>query len=231
MPRHEQGTRTRVGSRVGSPGITWSDDRLVRACLDGNEQAWAALIEKYKNLIYSMPLKYGASQSDAADIFQSVCLKLFAELPRLRQSAALRGWLLTVTTHESFHTHKKQRRRGEQALTEFEETQLGTDPRATPVIEEVEREQVLREAVRGLSAALPGDRPAAVLRGAAGVVSRSGRAARSGDRLDRLHPRPVPEESPAGARKGGVLVAANWNTNGWTGSSSSWRVARPPRPA
>jgi len=152
VPRHEQGTRTRVGSRVGTPGITWSDDRLVRACLDGNDQAWAALIEKYKNLIYSVPLKYGASQSDAADVFQSVCLKLFSELPRLRQSAALRGWLLAVTTHETFHTHKKQRRRGEQALTEFEETQLGTDPRAAPVIEEAEREQVLRDAIGGLSA-------------------------------------------------------------------------------
>jgi RNA polymerase sigma factor (sigma-70 family) len=151
VPRHEEGTRKPVGSRVGTPGITWSDDRLVQSCLDGNEQAWAALIEKYKNLIYSVPLKYGASQSDAADVFQSVCLKLFAELPRLRQSAALRGWLLAVTTHETFHTHKRQRRRGEQALTEFEETQLGTDPRATPVIEEAEREQVLRDAVRGLS--------------------------------------------------------------------------------
>ena len=136
---------------MGTPGITWTDDRLVGACLEGNEQAWAALIEKYKNLIYSVPLKYGASQSDAADVFQSVCLKLFAELPRLRQSAALRGWLLAVTTHETFHTHKKQRRRASSALTEFDETQLGTDPRATPVIEEVEREQVLRDAVRGLS--------------------------------------------------------------------------------
>ena len=136
---------------MGTPGITWTDDRLVGACLEGNEQAWAALIEKYKNLIYSVPLKYGASQSDAADVFQSVCLKLFAELPRLRQSAALRGWLLAVTTHETFHTHKKQRRRSEQPLTEFDETQLGTDPRATPVIEEVEREQVLRDAIRGLS--------------------------------------------------------------------------------
>jgi RNA polymerase sigma factor (sigma-70 family) len=151
VPRHEHGSRIRVGSRVGTPGITWSDDRLVRACLDGNEQAWAALIEKYKNLIYSVPLKYGASQSDAADVFQSVCVKLFSELPRLRQSAALRGWLLAVTTHETFHTHKKQRRRGEQTLTEFDETQLGTDPRATPVIEEAEREQVLRDAVRSLS--------------------------------------------------------------------------------
>ena len=91
------------GATTGSSAPAWT----------GNEQAWAALIDKYKNLIYSIPLKYGASQSDAADIFQSVCLELFAELPRLRQSAALRGWLMTVTAHQTFHTHKKQRRRGE----------------------------------------------------------------------------------------------------------------------
>ena len=36
-------------------------------------------------------------------------------------------------------------------MTEFDETQLGTDPRAAPVIEEAEREQVLRDAVRSLS--------------------------------------------------------------------------------
>jgi RNA polymerase sigma factor (sigma-70 family) len=151
VPRHENGKETGVESRGGTPGITWTDDRLVRACLDGHDQAWAALIEKYKNLIYSVPLKYGTSPSDAADVFQSVCLKLYSELPKLRQSAALRGWLLAVTTHETFHTHKKQRRRGEQALTDFEETQLGSDPRAVPVIEEAEKEQVLRDAVRALS--------------------------------------------------------------------------------
>jgi RNA polymerase sigma factor (sigma-70 family) len=151
VPRHEDGTPQRLGSRFRSPSVTWTDDRLVTACLDGNEQAWAALIDKYKNLIYSVPLKYGASQTDAADVFQAVCLKLFSELPRLRQTAALRGWLLAVTTHESFHIHRKERRRGEQALTEYEETQLGTDPRATPVIEQAEREQILRETIRRLS--------------------------------------------------------------------------------
>ena len=39
------------------PGAAWTDSRLVRACLDGDERAWAALIAKYKNLIYSIPLK------------------------------------------------------------------------------------------------------------------------------------------------------------------------------
>src|SRR6266550_7214309 len=90
VPRRE---KTSGASRppTRGPQIAWSDQRLVRACLDGNEQAWSALIDKYKGLIYSIPIKYGASPEDAADVFQSVCLELFSQLPKLRKAAALRG--------------------------------------------------------------------------------------------------------------------------------------------
>ncbi|HWC19393.1 MAG TPA: hypothetical protein VG498_20440, partial [Terriglobales bacterium] len=51
---------------------TASDSYLVAECLKGNEEAWLALVNKYKRLIYSVPIKYGASTEDAADILQSV---------------------------------------------------------------------------------------------------------------------------------------------------------------
>jgi RNA polymerase sigma factor (sigma-70 family) len=119
--------------------------------LSGNEQAWSTLIGKYKNLIYSIPMKYGASPEDAADIFQSVCLELFSELPRLRKTAALRSWLITVTAHQSFHWKRKVRRRAEDELTPLGEETLGMDP-SPDLIEQVEREQMLREAVAQLPA-------------------------------------------------------------------------------
>ena len=133
------------------PVGTWSDARLIHACLGGDEQAWSALIAKYKNLIYSIPMKYGASPEDAADIFQSVCLELFSELPRLRKPAALRSWLITVTAHQSFHWKQKVRQRAEDELTDLEAEKLGMDPSAD-LIEQVEREQMLREAVTRLPA-------------------------------------------------------------------------------
>ena len=74
-----------------SPGSDWTNSRLVEECLRGNEQAWHVLIDRYKNLIYSIPLRYGAPHQDAADIFQRVCLDLFNELPRLRDAEAERG--------------------------------------------------------------------------------------------------------------------------------------------
>jgi len=143
--------QTRLTRRFRGPGVTWSDSRLIRACLRGDERAWSALIDKYKNLIYSIPLKYGASRDDAADIFQSVCLELFSELPRLRKTAAFRSWLMTVAAHQSFHWMRKVRRRAEDELTPLAEDKLGVEP-SPDLIEQVEREQMLREALARLPA-------------------------------------------------------------------------------
>ena len=46
---------------TSKPSDTWSDVRLVKECLSGHEEAWSCLIEKYKALIYSIPVKYGLS--------------------------------------------------------------------------------------------------------------------------------------------------------------------------
>jgi RNA polymerase sigma factor (sigma-70 family) len=150
VPRDETSKPGRA-RRFLSPDVTWSDARLVRACLSGNEPAWSTLIAKYKNLIYSIPMKYGASPEDAADIFQAVCLELFSELPRLRKPAALRGWLITVAAHQSFHWKRRVRHRAEDELTSLETEKLGIDP-APDLIEQVEREQMLRQAVAALPA-------------------------------------------------------------------------------
>jgi RNA polymerase sigma factor (sigma-70 family) len=146
--RNERSKPGRARRFLG-PGVTWSDARLIRACLKGNEQAWSTLIAKYKNLIYSIPMKYGANPEDAADIFQAVCLELFAELPRLRKPDSLRSWLITVAAHQSFHWKRKLRHRAEDELTDREAETLGIDP-SPDLIEQIEREQMLREAVAAL---------------------------------------------------------------------------------
>ncbi len=129
----------------------WSDERLVRSCLSGNEEAWAALIEKYKNLIFSIPIRYGATREDAADIFQAVCMDMFSELSRLRKEGSLRSWLISVTAHKSFHWRRNQRRRQERETAGLEPDELEGDSSALPdLIDEVEKEQMVREAMARL---------------------------------------------------------------------------------
>ncbi|MCU1382501.1 MAG: polymerase, sigma-24 subunit, subfamily [Acidobacteria bacterium] len=130
----------------------WSDERLVRACLNGDDDAWAALIDRYRRLIYSIPVRYGASPEDAADIFQLVCLELFAHLRELRAAGALRGWIATVATHQSFHWKQKHRRRTDRELTNIDVDDLQIEPAAAAdVVDAAVHEQMLKEAAARLS--------------------------------------------------------------------------------
>ena len=153
MAGREKTTGTsRKAPRTSGPQVAWSDERLVRACLDGDEQAWSALIDKYKNLIYSIPIKYGASPEDASDIFQSVCLELFSQLSHLRQSEALRGWIMTVTAHQAFHWKRRHLKRSDRERGVLDEEDFGTDASLpSDAADEAEREQMMRDAAVKLS--------------------------------------------------------------------------------
>ena len=124
-----------------------SDVDLVRQCLDGKESAWAGLIDKYKNLIYSIPVKYGFSPEDSSDIFQSVCMELMARLPKIREPKALAGWLIQVASHECF-----RRRRDSQPNTEEADADIAGSESEIPeaMLAQLEREQTLREALANL---------------------------------------------------------------------------------
>jgi RNA polymerase sigma factor (sigma-70 family) len=127
----------------------WTNKRLVEECLNGNEQAWHVLVDRYKNLVYSIPIRYGAAQQDAADIFQAVCLDLFNELPRLREPDALQGWLIRVTTNKCYHWKRQQAVRGEDFNGHNLELAAGAEL-APDVSAALEREQTIREAMAQL---------------------------------------------------------------------------------
>jgi RNA polymerase sigma factor (sigma-70 family) len=129
----------------------WPDRRLVAECLNGNEEAWAALIDKYKRLIYSIPVKYGFSADDATDIFQSVCLELLSELTKLRKPEALPKWIIQITAHKCLRG-KTQRQRTEVTDPNDAAFEQVTPARAEGILREAEDEQNLRRVISALPA-------------------------------------------------------------------------------
>lgn len=124
-----------------------SDERLISACLAGKEAAWSALVHRYARLIYSVPVKNGFSQDDAADIFQQVCLKLLESLEDLRRPESLASWLIRVATHLCIRA-AEQHRSLQFGDIEREHADLPDHARlADAVIQEVEREQMIRQAL------------------------------------------------------------------------------------
>lgn len=121
----------------------------MKECLRGNEDAWSALIDKYKKLIFSIPIKYGFSTDDATEIFQMVCLELLSELPKLRQPRALPKWIMQVAAHKCFH-HKRQMQRTESRDPTGEAFDATIPARAEGILREAEEEQTLRNAISDL---------------------------------------------------------------------------------
>lgn len=124
-----------------------SDKRLIKACLKDDPEAWSALIDKYKNLIYSIPIKLGMYQ-DAADIFQAVCVDLLSELPRLREQRALPKWLIQTCYHKCLHHQRAFGRHVELEPEDAEKPRDGSDP-ALPdhMLVQLEQEQMVRDAI------------------------------------------------------------------------------------
>jgi RNA polymerase sigma factor (sigma-70 family) len=124
------------------------DEKLVEQCLENDSHAWSELIDRYKNLIYSIPVRMGLRQ-EANDIFQSVCLDLLRELRKLRGVKALPKWLIQTSYHKALLVQ----RRGERQTSIDEENiaeEIASSPVPVDTLIEVEREQAVRDAVRSL---------------------------------------------------------------------------------
>jgi RNA polymerase sigma factor (sigma-70 family) len=128
----------------------WPDERLVSECRNGSEQAWAALVDKYKNLIYSIPIKMGM-YDDAADIFQAVCLDLLSDLPRLREPRALPKWLMQTCYRKCLHYRRRAEKHVPFAEEDFEAAQAGETSLPGDLLTQLEKEQGLRDALAQMS--------------------------------------------------------------------------------
>jgi RNA polymerase sigma factor (sigma-70 family) len=132
------------------PAAAWDDTRLVRECLSGNEQAWSQLIEKYKALIYSIPVKYGLPPDEAADVFQTTCMELLTRLPQLREPSALPKWLMQVAHHQCYRWKRQsQRVVSRDARPDLPESE--TPAIAETLVQQTQEEQMLREAIATLA--------------------------------------------------------------------------------
>ena len=142
-----------VAAKLQREGQTsWPDDRLVAECLKGNQQAWSALVDKYKNLIFSVPVKLGLYE-DAADIFQAVCLDLLTDLPRLREPRALPKWLMQTCYHKCLQCRRRAEKHVPLAEEDGETSPESGSPSTLPdnMIVQLEKEQIVRDAIAELS--------------------------------------------------------------------------------
>ncbi|MDQ2813650.1 MAG: sigma-70 family RNA polymerase sigma factor [Actinomycetota bacterium] len=137
---------------------------LVTRAAGSDQGAWNELVERYAPLVWAICNRYRLSSRDIEDVGQSVWLLLVEQLGKLREPAALPGWLATTTKRECLRVVTTAQRQG----TRLDDTQEFTDD--VMIDEEIlraERDAGLRAAFAELQADAVHDdqRSASFLRG------------------------------------------------------------------
>ena len=129
----------------------WVPSDLLAGAGRGDVAAWNALVERYAPLISSICRRHRLDRTDAEDVSQSVWLCLVAQLDKIREPAALPGWLATTTRRECGRVVRAER--GPYAVLYALDAENMPDEQAGAVEQELlaaERQAAMREAITAL---------------------------------------------------------------------------------
>jgi len=83
---------------------------LVARAAGGDQGAWNEIVDRYAPLVWAICARFGLNSQDREDVGQSVWLLLVEQLGKLREPAALPGWLATTTHRECLHVVESARK-------------------------------------------------------------------------------------------------------------------------
>jgi len=72
---------------------------LVQRCLNGDEAALRAFVERYEGITFNLCLRMLRHREDAEDVVQDVFVRVFRNLHRWDPERPLRPWLLTIAAN------------------------------------------------------------------------------------------------------------------------------------
>ena len=72
--------------------------QLVARCRNGDQEAWAALVERFSRYVYAIATQgFRLREYDAEDVFQEVFAKVYERLGSLRSDDAIQPWIAQLT--------------------------------------------------------------------------------------------------------------------------------------
>jgi len=87
-----------------------SDEDLVRECRQGDRRAFDALIQRHQRTVFNLTLRMMRDPDDAADVTQSVFIKVYEKLGGFNERFKFFSWLYKIAVNESLNAlHQKKR--------------------------------------------------------------------------------------------------------------------------
>ena len=134
------------------------DDALIRATLEGDEEAFRELMERYKGRAFGVAVGIVGNGDDALDVVQDSFIKAYYKLKEFRSGSNFYTWFYRLLVNQAIDRWRKSARSAEVPLDESWLSEEDSPPDAftyprTP--EDLARNRELGDALQRAIASLP----------------------------------------------------------------------------
>ena len=119
-----------------------SDDELIDAFEQGDEQAFTVLLDRHLPAVYSFAYRLVGSKEAAEDVAQDTFLKAWKNLKRFKRGMKMKTWLLAIARNTAIDDLRKKRPtlfsafKTDEDDSEFEQRLPDTGPSAEDLLDE-----------------------------------------------------------------------------------------------
>jgi RNA polymerase sigma-70 factor (ECF subfamily) len=124
---------------------------IVARILDGDTSAYAALVERYKDLVFTLAIRMLKQREEAEEVAQDVFIKLFKSLNSFKGDSKLSTWVYRVTYNACLDQIKKNKRhRIAVPIDNYNYNKIDTIDNALEGLIKEEKQQLIRACVNKL---------------------------------------------------------------------------------
>lgn len=116
------------------------DQKYITMTLAGDVNAFATLIDRYKNMVYTLCLRMMKTTEDAEEVAQDVFLKAFQKLNTFKGTSKFSTWLYSITYHKCLDTLSRKRKVPTHHAAEINEEI--TEEKAANILEVIEAKEL-----------------------------------------------------------------------------------------
>lgn len=88
---------------------TLHDNEIISQVLHGNQQAYAVLVNRYQNYVFTLTLRMLKNREDAEEVAQDVFIKAYKYLADFRGASKFTTWLYTIVNNTCISFLRKKK--------------------------------------------------------------------------------------------------------------------------
>ena len=125
--------------------MTTNDQVYIDSILNGDANAFAVLVDRYKDLVYTLALRMMKHREEAEEVAQDTFIKVYKSLDKFKGESKFSTWIYRVAYNTCLDRLKKNKRQQYTVeINEYTEHQVKTLDNALDKIEAKEREQTIQ---------------------------------------------------------------------------------------